>query len=34
MYLDVWQIWLMIMCVIGGAAVGFIVAALMTVAKG
>ena len=35
MYLDMWQIWLLIACCVsGGAAVGFIVAALMTVAKG
>lgn len=35
MYLDVWQIWLMIACCVsGGAAVGFIVAALLAVAKG
>lgn len=35
MYLDVWQIWLLIVCCVsGGASVGFIVAALMTVAKG
>ena len=35
MYLDVWQIWLMIACCVsGGAAGGFIVAALLAVAKG
>ena len=33
MYLDVWQIWLLIVCsAMGGAAVGVIVMALMTVA--
>lgn len=35
MYLDVWQVWLMIVCCVsGGAAVGFIVAALLAAAKG
>lgn len=35
MYLAVGQIWLLIVCCVsGGAAVGFIVAALMTAAKG
>ena len=35
MYLELWQIWLLIVCCVsGGASVGFIVAALMTVAKG
>lgn len=35
MYLDTWQIWLLIVCCVsGGTAVGFIVAALMTAAKG